>query len=482
MIEINVNGSVVSVQQKEALYCGAQDVYFCRFSFDRSWDKYRKSAVFRAAGKAVTAVIADDGTCLLPWELLVRDSIGLEIEAGVYGVSADGEILTSVWDSIGTVREGSEIGSDAREPSAGVYQQVMATLRDIDGRVSDLLSMTQRVETVGAIASGSAEAAKASETAATSANTEAQAALNGVQSALAELPAGSTLVINNLTTDSSSAALSAGMGKKLEQSKMPVTPVYYPAATNKSADDLLDPFAMIPVSTEVNPELRNILEGTFCYVRTYFYGSVALTSRRMQVAFSYNAVVPKMAVRLYGANGWVAWNEVITSAGGSMANGSKLKFPESGGKTSVLRSSDVGFVIASYLSADDEASNYATFNFKHDGTCSLGIVTETGAATKWGAFLSTLDKPSGSYTGGGSPAIKTIVIGGLGDAVIVYNAYGAGIVTKYGGFMVALQGNTTGAITTYLASEAKYEGGVLTLATDSVWINASGANYVYRVL
>lgn len=482
MIEINVNGSVVSVQQKEALYCGAQDVYFCRFSFDRSWDKYRKSAVFRAAGKAVTAVIADDGTCLLPWELLVRDSIGLEIEAGVYGVSADGEILTSVWDSIGTVREGSEIGSDAREPSAGVYQQVMATLRDIDGRVSALLSMTQRVETVGAIASSSAEIAKTSEATAVAAKNDAEEALESVRDALAELPTGSTLVINNLAAGGTAAALSAEMGKKLEQSKMPVTPVYYPAATNKSADDLLDPFAMIPVSTEVNPELRNILAGTYCYVRTYFYQTVALTSRRMQVAFSYNAAAPKMAVRLYGSNGWVAWSEVITAAGGSMANGAKLKFPESGGKTSTLRMSNSGLVIASYLNAEDEASNYSTFYFKPDGTCSLGVVTEKGTDTKWGVFLNTLDKPSGSYTGTGDGASRTIDTGGLGDAVVIYNAYGTGVVTKYGGFMVALQGNTAGTVTPYLDTAAKFVGGVLTLATDSVWINASGANYVYQVV
>ena len=477
MIEINVNGSVVSVQQTEALYCGSRDVYICSFSFDKSWDKYRKSAVFRAAGRAITAVVAEDNTCLLPWELMQRDSIGHEIEVGMYGVGADGEILTSVWDSIGTVREGSAVGNDARDPSVGVYEQVMATLRDVDEKVNGLLSMTQRVETAGALASSSAEAAKASETAATSANTEAQAALNGVQSALAELPAGSTLVINNLVAGGTAAALSAEMGKKLEQSKMPVTTVYYPAATNKSADDLLDPFAMIPVSTEVNPELRNILSGTYCYVRTYFYQSVALTSRRAQVAFTYNAVTPKMAIRLYGPNGWVAWNEVITAAGGNLTGGSKLRFSENGGKVSSLRTSETGFVIVTSLSSENEYVNYASFTFKNDGDVVIGAVGESGSATKWSNVLTTANKPNGSYTGNGDKTSRTIQVGGIGEVVMVRSTQGAMLVTSRGAFGM----NANGSVS-FGSAHVNYANGVLKLATAEDVFNKSATEYYYQVL
>lgn len=225
MIEINVNGSVVSVQKSEALYSGAQDVYTCQFTLDRSWEKYRKSAVFRTGRKAITAVVNEDNTCVLPWELLVRDNIGLEIEVGMYGVGADGEILTSVWDSIGTVRKGSEIGSDAREPSAGVYEQVMASVQKVDDKIisysEEVQTLAQRAESAAAVAAEGSVSAAESRQAALGAATAAVNARVAVESALNNLPAGSTLVINDLTTGGTTAALSAEMGKVLNHRPNP---------------------------------------------------------------------------------------------------------------------------------------------------------------------------------------------------------------------------------------------------------------------
>ena len=135
MIEIKVNGSVVSVQETVPLYSGSADIHVCHFTFDTGWDRFSKSAVFRVGGRAVTAVVDEKDCCTLPWELLTRANIGLQIEVGVYGVSAAAEVLTTVWDSLGTVRDGSEIGNDAREPSAGVYEQVMADIQRVDEKV-----------------------------------------------------------------------------------------------------------------------------------------------------------------------------------------------------------------------------------------------------------------------------------------------------------------------------------------------------------
>ena len=86
--------------------------------------------------------------------------------------------------------------------------------------------------------------------------------------------------------------------------------VYYSADTNKSADNLTDPFALIPLSSTVNGELYSILGGSFAYVRTMFYDSASTTSRRLQLAFSYNSGYSHMAMRVYSSNGWVAWKKV----------------------------------------------------------------------------------------------------------------------------------------------------------------------------
>lgn len=219
MIEINVNGSVVSVQTTVALYCGSQDVHTCKFIFDTSWESFSKSAVFRVNGKTITVLVDADNSCILPWELLVRGNIGQDIEVGMYGVSADTEVLTSVWDSLGTVREGSELGIDAREPSAGVYEQVMSNVRRVDAKVdnynAEVQTQVQRAESAASSALGSAESAAESETVAKNFAAAAVNAKTAVETALNHLPAGSTLVINDLTTGGTTAALSAEMGKVL---------------------------------------------------------------------------------------------------------------------------------------------------------------------------------------------------------------------------------------------------------------------------
>ncbi len=232
MIEIKVGGSVVSVQETVLLYSGSAGTHICHFTFDAGWDNFRKSAVFRVGGRAVTAFIDEESCCVLPWELLTRANIGLRIEVGVYGVSTAAEVLTTVWDSIGTVRDGSELGNDAREPGEGVYDQIMAGIQRIDEKVvsynEQAQAQAQQAESAAKLSSESAAAAsrsvEAAETAAANANnakTAAQNALAGVQAALDNLPAGDTLIINDLTTGGTSAALSAEMGKTLAQRPNP---------------------------------------------------------------------------------------------------------------------------------------------------------------------------------------------------------------------------------------------------------------------
>lgn len=231
-IQIKVNGPVVSVQNEEPLYSGSADVHRCCFTFDENWDGFSRSAVFRVGDRAVTAVVDDEGVCTLPWELLTRANIGLPIEVGVYGVSASAEVLTSVWDQIGIVRDGTELGNDAREPGAGVYDQVMASVQRIDEKVKDysdsVVMLTQRAESASKVAQNSAASAKETVSAVTAQANRAEAAQDaaqnayaGVKKALDNLAEGDTLIVNDLTTGGTSAALSAEMGKVLSQRPNP---------------------------------------------------------------------------------------------------------------------------------------------------------------------------------------------------------------------------------------------------------------------
>ncbi len=116
-------------------------------------------------------------------------------------------------------------------------------------------------------------------------------------------------IIDDLTTGGNTAALSAGMGKLLEQSKVPAVTVYY--SSEMSADDLTVPLALITYG-QANAELKAALGGSNAYVRTIFYHKVATTVNRMQIACSYRSTSPKMVFRVYhsGDGGWSAWREM----------------------------------------------------------------------------------------------------------------------------------------------------------------------------
>lgn len=161
MIEIKVNNSIVSVQETEPLFSGAVGTHRCHFAFDGSWSAYGKSAVFRVGEKTITAWIDADDYCTLPWELLARANVGLEIKVGVYGVSKDAEILTSVWDSLGTVRDGSELGSDAKNPSPDIYEQVISSVQQVNENIkrydSSIVGYIQRAESAAVASSANAK-------------------------------------------------------------------------------------------------------------------------------------------------------------------------------------------------------------------------------------------------------------------------------------------------------------------------------------
>ena len=120
-----------------------------------------------------------------------------------------------------------------------------------------------------------------------------------------------------------------------------------------NADDLLDSLALIPVSTTVNSQLYGILSGTYAYVMTFFYSEKTLTARRTQVAMSYNTVPARMAVRLYGSNGWVDWQ--------GLTNASELDkyLPKTGGEVTGRVTSRTGYANPIIVARSDKGSNDA---------------------------------------------------------------------------------------------------------------------------
>lgn len=151
------------------------------------------------------------------------------------------------------------------------------------------------------------------------------------------------------------------------KNRTPSLATYYPVTTAKNADELIDPFALIPVSLEVNSELFNIVGGSFAWVWTNFYIEASVTSRRMQIAMSYNTIHQKIAFRIYGAEGWLTWKEVanaddipkaasdigaIPSTGGIVSGQISFKKTNGLGYTKMVKNhsetADYGFMITDY--------------------------------------------------------------------------------------------------------------------------------------
>ncbi len=84
----------------------------------------------------------------------------------------------------------------------------------------------------------------------------------------------------------------------------------YTAGGTGDVDYITDTFALVPIGTDKNPDLFAALGsvGSYAYVKTSFYSAQTSTSRRYQVAYSYNSIVQRKAWRTYSSSGWQGWN------------------------------------------------------------------------------------------------------------------------------------------------------------------------------
>ena len=84
----------------------------------------------------------------------------------------------------------------------------------------------------------------------------------------------------------------------------------YTAGGTGDVDYITDTFALVPIGTDKNPDLFAALgsAGSYAYVKTSFYSTQTSTSRRYQVAYSYNSIVQRKAWRTYSSSGWQRWN------------------------------------------------------------------------------------------------------------------------------------------------------------------------------
>jgi hypothetical protein len=191
--------------------------------------------------------------------------------------------------------------------------------------------------------------------------------------------------------------------------RTPSLATYYPANSAKSADELTDPFALIPVSLDVNSELFNIIGGTFAWVWTNFYLEASVTSRRMQIAMSYNATDCKIAFRIYGSAGWLAWKELANADLIPKSAADIGAFPSTGGvvngQITLKKDNNGGSAKLNKNHSESADYGFAMTDYDKDGKCaSLNVRAKEDAAY----FVDNNDKYHKLYHEGNKPTVEGI--------------------------------------------------------------------------
>lgn len=124
-----------------------------------------------------------------------------------------------------------------------------------------------------------------------------------------------------------------------------------------------------------------------------------------------------------------------------------------------------------------DTTNRTAANLKFSNTQLAWQVTPDMSNWVQYSIFHTGNKPSGSYTGNGGAAARTINTGGIGSAIVIWSNAGMCIVTPGGA--LCKSGTDVSAIDT---AEVSFKDGVLTIASAGDLVNGVGYTYTYQVL
>ena len=113
----------LNVLQRETVTSGSVNVYLVQFDFNSDWDGLDRTAVFQAGDDKISVVLDASNECQIPWEVL--ENPRRTLEAGVYGTKGGDVVLPTIWASLGTIREGASMGTNAQPPTPDVYSQIL---------------------------------------------------------------------------------------------------------------------------------------------------------------------------------------------------------------------------------------------------------------------------------------------------------------------------------------------------------------------
>lgn len=127
MIKLYAEKNRLRLRSGELLTSGSVNVNQVETGFSPHWDGMDKTAVFRCGSVSVSVSLDQSGRCAIPHEVL--EEPGRTLYMGVEGAGG-GEVLPTVWASLGVVQEGVLLGGEARPPTPELWRQELAKKQD----------------------------------------------------------------------------------------------------------------------------------------------------------------------------------------------------------------------------------------------------------------------------------------------------------------------------------------------------------------
>lgn len=203
----------------------------------------------------------------------------------------------------------------------------------------------------------------------------------------------------------------------------------------------------------------------------------------------YDAATRKMSYRSFTDGSWKDWKQIATTDYAVNKAGDTM--------TGDLHAYSGAASASFYADRDCSGNKYSAnvgvfpeglpyFGRRKDNSLQSYIILEADklrfnseTAGIYSTVLHTGNKPSGSYTGNGSATSRTVAVGGIGEVLTITSDTGMALVTNRGAICLNRQ---TGALSGLKSYEVNYQGGVLTIATSSDFVNKSSLGYWYQVL
>ena len=115
-----VDKQIITRRDNEKVVRDSQNYLYINFSFSEDWTG-TKTAVFKGkSGDAFNVLIDENGSCLVPWEVLTEE---------YFEVSAFcGDLITANVVKVYTIKSGYTIGEESRTPTPDIYAQIIARL------------------------------------------------------------------------------------------------------------------------------------------------------------------------------------------------------------------------------------------------------------------------------------------------------------------------------------------------------------------